>query len=121
MPPSAFVPLALFMALLAAAALVALAVSGHFPLADRTPAWRSPSATAILLATTALAAASLAAGAVAAWRQVPWTALVIGGGMAVLAAPLLLRALPDWFVDGRGAPLTFAGAAGMLALVLLWW
>jgi hypothetical protein len=120
MPYSALVPFALFLALLAAAALLALAASGHFP--HRAMPLRTRGGAAILYGSLALAAVSLAVGFIAAARQVPWTALVIGGGAVLLAAPLILRALPDWFVDGKAAPLTFAGAAALIALamVLVW-
>ncbi len=99
--------------------LLALAASGHFP--QRAAALRSAGGKAMLYGAMAVAACCLAVGLVVALRQVPWTALVIGGGAVMLAAPLLLRALPDWFVDGSGAPLTFAGAALLLALALLMW
>jgi hypothetical protein len=48
---------------------------------------------------------------------VPLHAAVIGGGLMVLIAPLLLQPLPDSFVDGAGGLLMFAGLGLGLALV----
>jgi hypothetical protein len=44
---------------------------------------------------------------------------VIGAGAAMLAAPLLLRLLPDAFINGRTALGAFAGASALLALGLV--
>jgi hypothetical protein len=44
---------------------------------------------------------------------------VIGAGAAMLAAPLLLRPLPDPFVNGRAALLAFAGASALLTVALV--
>jgi hypothetical protein len=49
----------------------------------------------------------------------PWTAIIIGGGAALLAGPLLLRVFPDAFVDGMAGLLTFSAAAMVVALLLL--
>jgi hypothetical protein len=42
-----------------------------------------------------------------------------GAGAAILAAPLLLRPLPDPFVNGRAALVAFAGVSALLALALV--
>ena len=55
-----------------------------------------------------------------AWRLIPWYAAVIGGGLAILAAPLGLQQFSDRFVNGRAALLSFAATGGVLALLLLW-
>ena len=55
----------------------------------------------------------------AAWRLIPWYAAVIGGGLAILVAPFVLRQFPDCFVDGRASLLSFAAAGALLAL-LVW-
>ena len=60
-----------------------------------------------------------AAVLVLAWRALPWYATVIGGGAALLFAPLLLQPLPDSFVNGRRGLLVFA--AGAIALAALMW
>jgi hypothetical protein len=82
-------------------------------------ALRSGVGRAILFSTCAVAALALVVGVAMAWAVVPWPAAVIGAGAAILAAPLLLRPLPDAFVNGRGALLTFASASALLALAVL--
>ncbi|HEY6860178.1 MAG TPA: hypothetical protein VI358_10385 [Pseudolabrys sp.] len=47
--------------------------------------------------------------------MIPWYAAVIGGGLAILAAPLVLQQFTDTFVDGRASLLSFAGAGVLLA------
>ena len=61
---------------------------------------------------TALACATALA---LAWHAVPWYATVIGGGAALLFAPLLLQPLPDTFVNGRRGLLVFCAGAALLA------
>src|SRR2546430_9136993 len=87
--------LVLFVALLLSAALTALAASGHFPPEHRAASLRSGVGRAILFGACAVSALSLAVGVAVAWLVVPWPAAVIGAGAAALAAPLLLRPLPD--------------------------
>ena len=53
------------------------------------------------------------------WQLIPWYAAVIGGGLAILAAPLVLQQFPDRFVDGRAALLSFA-AAGIALALFIW-
>jgi hypothetical protein len=74
---------------------------------------------AILFGACAVSALSLAVGVAVAWLVVPWPAAVIGAGAAALAAPLLLRPLPDAFVNGRAALVAFASASALLALGLV--
>ena len=99
--------------------LYGLTVSGHFPLAARRNELKTCIGTFVIGATTlsaGIAAVILIVGAV---HLLPWTAIVIGGGGAVLAGPLLLRVFPDDFVDGIASLLTFAAAAMVAALLLL--
>lgn len=112
----ALIAVALFMALVLASALQGLAASGHFPRADQPVSGVAP---LILFGTIALVAFSLTAGIAAALRVLPWYAAVIGGGLSVLAAPPVLRAFPDRFIDGRGSLLAFAAAGAVLALSLV--
>ncbi len=111
------IPLVLFMALILVASLHGLAASGHFPRALRSSA--SGVGPIILFGSMAVAIAGLASGIVAAVRFIPWYAAIIGGGLAILAAPLVLQRFPDRFVDGRGALLTFAAANLVLAILLI--
>ena len=101
------------------AGLTALAASGHFPSEHRGAALRSGVGRTILFGACAVSALALLFGAAAAWAVLPWPAVVIGAGAAMLAAPLLLRPLPDAFVNGRAALLAFASASALLAVALL--
>jgi hypothetical protein len=114
------VPLALFVALMLAASLYGLAVSGHFPRRQKETAFASVFGATILFGSLALVIAALAGGILGALHFVPWYAAIIGGGFALLFAPLALRSFSDRFVDGRGAALAFAGISAGLALLLIW-
>jgi MFS family permease len=114
------VPLALFVALVLAVSLYLLAVSGHFPRRQGQRAFASTFGAVILFCSIVLVIACLAAGIAGALHFVPWYAAIIGGGFALLAAPLVLRCFPDRLVDGRGGPLAFAGISAALGLLLIW-
>jgi hypothetical protein len=115
----AWVDLLLFMALLAAASLYGLAASGQFPREHRAGSLRSATGAAILFGSIVVTLVSLLAGLLFAWQTIPWYAAVIGGGAPVLFAPLLLRPLPDKFVNGHAALLSFSAIAAVIALVML--
>jgi len=119
MPRHAVLPLVVFIALVVSAVLTALAASGHFPPEHRASSLRSGAGRAILFGACVVSALSLVVGAATAWHVLPWSAAVIGTGAAMLAAPLLLRPLPDAFVNGRTALLAFAGVSALLALALV--
>jgi hypothetical protein len=119
LPEAAVIPLALFTALLLFVSLHVLAASGQFPREHRAPALASGFGAFILYCTIAIAFVSLLVAFFAAWRLIPWYAAVIGGGLAILAAPLVLQRLTDTFVDGRASLLSFAGASALLALLLI--
>jgi hypothetical protein len=120
LPHTALVPLVLFAAIVLLVSLHALAASGQFPREHRAPSLASGIGAAILFGTIAAALASLLAALLAAWSLIPWYAAIIAGGLAILAAPLVLQQFPDRFVDGRASLLNFAGASALLALLLLW-
>jgi hypothetical protein len=120
LPNESLIPLVLLAALLLVFSLHTLAASGQFPREHRAPALASGLGAIVLYGTIAVAMASLAAALLAAWRLVPWYAAVIGGGLAILAAPLVLRQFPDHFVDGRGSLVSFAATGALLALLLVW-
>ena len=111
--------LGLFVALLLALSLHGLAASGQFPREHRAAPFKSPAGALVLFGSIAIAMVCLVAGATIAWRLIPWYAIVIGAGASFLAAPLVLRTLPDSFVDGRGALVAFAGAGAVLAAVMI--
>lgn len=114
------ISLALFTASLLFVSLHALAASGQFPQEHRAPALASASGKTILYGTIAVAAASLLVAVFAAWRLIPWYAAVIGGGLAILAAPMVLQQFTDRFVDGRASLVSFASAGALLAFLLIW-
>jgi hypothetical protein len=109
--------LALFMALVLVLSLFGLTVSGHFPAEHRTPALCTSAGRIVLWGTIALSAVLALSTLAFAWARVPLYAAVIGGGAMALSAPLLLQPLPDSFVDGRRALLTFTGLGIALALM----
>jgi hypothetical protein len=111
--------LILFMALLAATSLFGLAASGQFPREHRASALQSAAGSAILFGSIVVVLVSLLVGLLFAWQTVPWYAAMIGGGAPVLFAPLLLRPLPDTFVNGSAALLFFSVIAAVIALVML--
>ena len=115
----AWFDLVLFVALLAAASLQGLAASGQFPHEHRAASLQSPAGAAILYGSIAVTLLSLSAGLLFAWQTIPWYAAVIGGGAPVLFAPLLLRPLPDQFVNGRAVLLAFSAISAAIALVML--
>jgi hypothetical protein len=121
LPVQSLPPLALFALLLFAAAIYGLAALGHFPASTRQEAMRRGAGPAVLWGTMAVVALSVAIALATAWLMIPWYAAIIGGGIAVLVAPLVLQYFSDRFVDGRGALHTFAGAAAVLAVVLIWY
>jgi hypothetical protein len=118
MLPPKVLPTALFVALVLAASLYGLAASGHFPRSAKAPA---PGVDApVLFGSILVVLACAVAGNTAALPIVPWYVAVIGGGSAILAAPLVLQWFPDRFVDGRGALVAFAAVSVVTALLLIW-
>jgi hypothetical protein len=117
LPIKALMPAVLFTVLVLAAALQGLAASGHFPRSVKTLG--SGLGPVVLFGTIVFTVVSFAAGIVAALQLTPWYAAVIGGGLAVLVAPLVLQVFPDRFVDGRGALTVFAGVNLLLAIALI--
>ena len=112
-------PLALFVALLVVLSLHGLAASGHFPRRYRSTPFTSGAGPTILFASIAIAALSLFIGVAYAWRTIPWYAAILGGGAAVIVAPMILQRLPDPFVDGRSALIIFTGSGALLALTMI--
>jgi hypothetical protein len=120
MPLASIVPLIIFAALMLLISLQALSASGHFPKASRLPALAQGSGPLVLWTSIIVTAGSVVAGIAAAWMLVPWYAAVIGGGAAILLAPLALQVFPDRVVDGKIALIGFATAAAVLAALLYW-
>lgn len=105
-----------FSALLLAVTLLTLAASGHFPRRGKSAG--APGAFTLWACLT-VGFGALLVGLAAAWLLLPGPAAVIAGGIAVLAAPLVLQQCPDRFVDGPGALGVFSGSALLLAAILL--
>ena len=99
-PLKLLLPTAPFMALVLVASLRGLAASGHFPRGAKAD--RSGPGPAVLFGSIALAAVGFAAGTIAALYLSPRYAAVIGGGLSILVAPLVLQFFPDRFVDNSG-------------------
>jgi len=120
LPEGALTPLALFTAIILLVSLHALAASGQFPREHRAPVLVSGVGLIVLYGTISAAFVSFLIALFTAWRLVPWYAAVIGGGLAILAAPLALQQFSDHFVDGRASLMSFASASALLALLLIW-
>jgi hypothetical protein len=114
------VPLTIFVLLMLFATLQLLSASGHFPKTSRLPPIAQGSGPAVLWVSMIVTAGSVVAGIAAAWMLIPWYAAVIGGGGAILLAPLALQVFPDRVVDGRIALIGFAAATAVLAALLCW-
>jgi hypothetical protein len=120
LPEAVLIPLLLFTVLLHFVSLHLLAASGQFPREHRSPSLTSALGALILYGTIAVAFTSLLAAIFAAWKMIPWYAAVIGGGFAVLVAPMVLQCFSDRFVDGRGSLVSFAAVSAFVAFFLVW-
>jgi hypothetical protein len=111
--------LALLMALLLAFSLQGLAASGHFPKEHRARSFSSTAGAIILHGSLAVSGLSLLVGIMAVWRSVPWYAGVIGAGLVLLGAPLVLRLMSDAVINSRALLVALAGMSVALAIVLV--
>lgn len=111
--------LGFFAGLLLAASLHLLSAIGHFPKEVRTPEIGTGAGPAILHGTILLVVLAVVTGAWLVWQAVPWYATILGGGIAVLIAPLILPSFSDRFVDGRRGLIVFA-ALTLVALGCMW-
>ena len=111
--------LLLFMSAVMLVALYGLTVSGHFPAEFRGETLKGGSGVAALWGSAVVTASAAGVTLLRGFETLPWYAVVIGAGAMLLFAPLLLRPLPDSFVNGRRGLLVFSAGAALLAL-LLW-
>ena len=109
--------LSLFMALVLVLSLYWLTASGHFPEEHRAASLKTAGGQALLWGTMLIAALLTLAALGFAWVRLPISAAVIGGGLMVIVAPLLLQPLPDSFVDGRRGLVIFIALGTALALL----
>jgi hypothetical protein len=116
--PSLLLPFAVFVILVLTASLYVLAASGHFPRESSRPAMATKGASVTIWLSGLVALLAVAIGVSAACEIVPWYAVVIGAGLAILAAPLVLQQCSDAFVDGRGALIVFSAGTAILAIAL---
>jgi hypothetical protein len=118
LPVESLIPLAIVALLLFTASLHGLAALGHFPRSTRQEALLRGTGPVVLWGSIVAVSISVIVAAVAAWWLIPWYAATIAGGIAILAAPLMLQYFSDAFVDGRAALLYFAAATSGLAVIL---
>jgi hypothetical protein len=118
-PDVNWVALALLMGSVLFVALYGLAASGHFPADFRGEALQRGWGLFVLWGTLFTSGLAAAAALSLAWRALPWYAIVIGSGVALLFAPLVLQSLPDTFVNGRRGLLVLALCSVAFA-TLLW-
>lgn len=107
--------LALFIAIVLSVAVYGLALSAHFPAEHRRASLSGPAGSLILWGTMAASGLAAAAAIRLGWSFLPVYATVIAGGLAILAAPLILKPLPDHLIDERGGLLLFATLAATFA------
>jgi hypothetical protein len=116
-----WVALGLLMGSVLLVALYGLAVSGHFPAEFRPETLQRGWGPLVLWGTMMATSLAGAVALILALRSLPWYATVIGGGAALLFAPLLLQPLPDSFVNGRRGLLVLCAAAMLLAELMWVW
>jgi hypothetical protein len=119
MSPDGVLPLGLLMLLVLSFSMHGLAASGHFPKEHRSAALSTGAGPLVLFGSLLLSLLSLATGLVLGARTIPWYAAVIGGGAMVLAAPLVLRTIPDDVVNSRMALIMLSGANAVVAVILM--
>lgn len=108
LPTESLLPLGLMVLLLLTASLFGLSALGHFPRATRQDALLRGVGPIVLWGSIGVVSMSSTAGIIAALSLVPWYAAIIGGGCAILIAPLTLQFFSDRFVDGPSALLSFS-------------
>jgi hypothetical protein len=118
-PDIDWIALGLLVACVLLAVLYGLAVSGHFPSQVRSATLQGGWGALVLWGTLVATVVAAGAAGLLGWRALPWPAAVIGGGLAMLFAPLLLQSLPDSFVNGRRALLVLS--MGTVVLAALMW
>jgi len=116
--PSLLLPFAVFVILVLTASLYVLAASGHFPRESSRPAMATKGASVTIWLSGLVALLAVAIGVSAACEIVPWYAVVIGAGLAILAAPWSCNSAP-MRSSTAGAPLS-SFPQGPLSLPLHW-
>lgn len=99
--------------------LAGVELSGFFPAGSRPAVLRRVGGTALI---TLLALSSAGLACVALWAAVealPWTVIVISGGLAVLLAPMGFELVSRTFWDSRRGVLVMFTVTGGLLVTLL--
>jgi hypothetical protein len=101
------------------AGVAGVELAGCYPAEGRPAALRREGSAVLigLLASLVLALATMALWLGA--TRLPWTTVIIAGGLALLLAPLAFQALPGRFWDSRaGVSATALGVGGLLLVLL---
>ncbi len=101
------------------AAVGGLELSGFFPSEARPPALRGAAGTALIAALGVSSALLFAAGLWVGVTALPWTVLVIGGGLALLLAPMGFELVPRRFWDSAAGVVAMALLTGAVLLLVL--
>ena len=114
MPLPPWPSLILFMAMALNVCMFVVVAAGHFPAHSRAAELRTLAGSLILWGAICIIVVSAVGAMYFAFAILPWYAAVIGGGLMVLIAPLLVQPFPNRVVDGKAVLLGLA----LLALVL---
>lgn len=117
--PLESLPVAAFIAAATIITLGAILLAGHFPVERLPQPLRSGSSRGLVWLNLLLLAGLLFVALAIAVQRMPWPAAVIGGGLAVLFAPLLFQVLPARWRDGRTGLLGQALLSAALLILLL--
>ncbi len=109
--------LVLFSVLVLTIALFGLSLSGHFPTQAQKLGQKDVLTRAVVVSCIIVVALATARTFGIALHHLPAPMAIIGGGAALLAAPLVLQRFPDTFVDGLRGIVVLATIS--LALVLI--
>jgi len=109
--------LVLFSTLVLTIALFGLSLSGHFPTQAQKLGRKDVATRAVVVSCIVVVGIAAAKTVGIALHHLPAPMAIIGGGAALLAAPLVLQRFPDTFVDGLRGIVVLATIS--LALVLI--
>ncbi len=106
-----------FSGLVLAITLYGLVVAVYFPKQARTVEKRDWPTRALIGITIPIVALSTVHGFGFALSRLPGPIAIIGAGLAMLVAPVVLKRFTDTVVDGRVGVVAFAGVTGLLAFL----
>ena len=118
--PKALLYTAALVVLVLAGALHVLAAAGHFPREHRDASLGSKLGSETLFCSLTIMAVCVLSGTIAAFRLIDWPVGIIGAGLSILAAPVLLRLLPDRIVDAGGTLVALTFTAAFLSAFMIW-